>query len=108
MSDAEGLKRLRMRSWRRGIKEMDLILGPFADETLAALDAPQRVQYEALLAENDHDLYQWLTARIGRSSGQAGLGPAAYGALLDRIAGHAADRMGQGHPEAARNHQSKE
>jgi hypothetical protein len=31
------LKRLRMRSWRRGMKEMDLILGPFADAELARL-----------------------------------------------------------------------
>ena len=29
------LKRLRMRSWRRGVKEMDLILGPFSDSELA-------------------------------------------------------------------------
>lgn len=101
MSDDDGLKRLRMRAWRRGIKEMDLILGPFADEALTELDAVQRVQFEALLAENDHDLYQWLTARIGRSAGQSGLGqsglgPAAYGALLDRIAVHAAERMAGG------------
>ena len=33
------IKRLRMRSWRRGIKEMDLILGGFADAELAGLDA---------------------------------------------------------------------
>ncbi len=31
------LKRLRIRSWRRGIKEMDLILGAFCDEELAGL-----------------------------------------------------------------------
>ena len=31
------LKRLTMRSWRRGTKEMDLVLGPFADARLAAM-----------------------------------------------------------------------
>ena len=50
------LKRLRIRSWRRGTREMDLILGPFADGPLPGLDA-----YEALLEEADPDLYQWIT-----------------------------------------------
>jgi antitoxin CptB len=34
---AARIKRMRMRAWRRGIKEMDLILGPYADERLAAM-----------------------------------------------------------------------
>ncbi|MCC5972049.1 MAG: succinate dehydrogenase assembly factor 2 [Pararhodobacter sp.] len=94
MSDDDNtLKRLRMRAWRRGIKEMDLILGPFADTALSDLDAPMRAQFEALLGENDHDLYQWVTARIGQHTAQAGRGPAAYGPLLDRIAAHATTRL---------------
>ena len=36
-SDEIRLKRLRMRSWRRGMKEMDLILGPFSDSQLVDL-----------------------------------------------------------------------
>jgi antitoxin CptB len=57
------LKRLRMRSMRRGIKEMDLILTGFADAQLAAL-APEELEvYDALLSENDHDLYQWVTGQ---------------------------------------------
>lgn len=92
MSEDTVLKRLRMRSWRRGIKEMDLILGPFADTVLQDLDGPARAQFEVLLEENDHDLYLWLTSRIGRSPGAGPLGPPAYGALLDRIAEHAATR----------------
>ncbi|MCB1391457.1 MAG: succinate dehydrogenase assembly factor 2 [Rhodobacteraceae bacterium] len=95
MTETEGesrLKRLRMRSWRRGIKEMDLILGPWADETLVALDAETLDLYEALLGENDHDLYQWVTARIGRNGAQP-MGPVSYDALLGRIAGHAAGRL---------------
>lgn len=55
------LKRLRMRSWRRGTKEMDLILGPYADEHLALMDAPALDEYEALLEEMDSDLYPWIT-----------------------------------------------
>lgn len=88
MNDESRLKRLHMRSIRRGIKEMDLILGAFAQSRLPGLDAQTLDAYEALLQENDHDLYAWITARIGAGGGQ-GRGPAAYGALLDSIAAHA-------------------
>lgn len=87
------LKRMRMRAWRRGTKEMDLILGPFADEVLPALDASLRQAFEALLAENDHDLYGWVTARIGGAAQEGATGPAHYGALLERIARHAEGRI---------------
>lgn len=92
MSDENRLKRLRMRSWRRGIKEMDLILGPWADERVAGLGPEALDTFEALLGENDHDLYQWVTARIGRNAAQP-LGPQAYDSLLGDIAGHAAGRL---------------
>jgi antitoxin CptB len=55
------LKKLRMRSWRRGMKEMDLILGPFADTQLARMPAPVLDAYEQVLEENDQDLYLWVT-----------------------------------------------
>ena len=58
---ATRLKRLRMRSWRRGTKEMDLILGAFADTRLADLDPAALSAYEALLEENDQDLYRWVS-----------------------------------------------
>ncbi|WP_457648046.1 FAD assembly factor SdhE [Profundibacter sp.] len=58
------LKRLKMRSWRRGIKEMDLILGPFSDTELEGLDEAQLTVYDAMLSENDHDLYQWVTGQV--------------------------------------------
>lgn len=53
------LRRLAMRSMRRGIKEMDVILSRFAEERLAGLDAQMLDSYDALLRENDHDLYYW-------------------------------------------------
>lgn len=55
------LKRLRIRAWRRGTKEMDLILGSFVDQKLDALDANELDSLEALMAENDTDLYPWFT-----------------------------------------------
>lgn len=57
------LKRMRMRSWRRGTKEMDLILGPFADRALAGMNADQLDLYDALLDENDQDLYRWVSGQ---------------------------------------------
>ncbi|SPH20585.1 hypothetical protein ASD8599_01322 [Ascidiaceihabitans donghaensis] len=57
------LKRLRMRSMRRGIKEMDIILSAFADEHLAEMSDAELLQYDSLLNENDQDLYQWVTGQ---------------------------------------------
>lgn len=56
------LKRLKIRAWRRGTKEMDLILGPFADGPLRDLDDPSLEAFEGLLDENDNDLYLWTSA----------------------------------------------
>lgn len=72
------LKRLSMRSWRRGMKEMDLILGGFADARLAALSPAALDAYEALLEENDQDLYKWV--------GGAAPAPALHAPILAEIA----------------------
>ena len=58
------LKKLKMRSMRRGIKEMDLILTAFAEANLADMDTAALDQYDALLNENDQDLYQWVTGQV--------------------------------------------
>ena len=50
-------KRLKMRSMRRGIKEMDLILKNFADLNLNLMSEPELENFENLLLENDQDLY---------------------------------------------------
>lgn len=71
------LKRLTMRSMRRGIKEMDILLSRYADARLAQLDGAQLDRYEALLDENDQDLYQWV-------SGQKPA-PEAHAALIEDI-----------------------
>ena len=57
------LKRLRMRSMRRGIKEMDIILSRYAQDRLDRLSAAELDRYEALLSENDQDLYKWVTGQ---------------------------------------------
>ena len=73
------LRRLRLRSWRRGIREMDLILGGFADTALAGLDADLLDAFDMLLSENDHDLYQWIAGMAGA--------PTRYEDILGRIRG---------------------
>ena len=72
------IKRLMMRSMRRGIKEMDLILHDFARRHLTTMTAAEIAAYDALLEENDHDLYHWV-------SGQ-GAAPARFAVLVARIA----------------------
>jgi antitoxin CptB len=58
------IKRLRMRSMRRGIKEMDLILSAFSDAHLADFSDEALVLYDRLLSENDHDIYGWIGGQI--------------------------------------------
>ncbi len=57
------LKRMKMRSMRRGIKEMDIILVRYADDNLERMTADELDLYDALLHENDQDLYQWVTGQ---------------------------------------------
>jgi antitoxin CptB len=72
------LRRLRMRSMRRGIKEMDLILQDFAQRRLANMSDADLALYDRLLSENDHDLYAWVAG--------AGQAPEPYRALVAEIA----------------------
>jgi len=57
-------KRMLFRAWHRGFKEMDLILGSFADRRLATLTADELDQFEAILAEEDGPLYHWITGKV--------------------------------------------
>jgi antitoxin CptB len=70
-------KRLHMRSIRRGIKEMDLILTGFSKAHLAQLGAAQLAVYDRMLNENDHDLYQWVSGQSDE--------PPEYSGLMDMI-----------------------
>jgi len=56
-------RRLLFRSWHRGTREADLILGRFADAHLSAFTAGQLDRYAALLEKSDPDIYDWLTGR---------------------------------------------
>jgi antitoxin CptB len=57
------LKKLSFRAWRRGFREADLILGPFADRHLAELSEAQLDEFERLLEVPDPDLYAWIVGQ---------------------------------------------
>ena len=65
MRSSDGLddrrKRLLFRSWRRGTREMDLILGRFADAAIASLTEDELTQFEHLLDVPEPDLYAAFT-----------------------------------------------
>ncbi|WP_278920878.1 MULTISPECIES: succinate dehydrogenase assembly factor 2 [Pseudophaeobacter] len=72
------LKRLKMRSMRRGIKEMDILLTAYADANLGLMDGPRLDLYDQLLHENDQDLYQWVTGQVTP--------PSPYADLINHVA----------------------
>jgi antitoxin CptB len=77
-SSENRIKRLAMRSMRRGIKEMDLILSAFAGRALGGMDAANLALYDQLLEENDHDLYAWINGQVAA--------PGQYTGLIGQIA----------------------
>jgi antitoxin CptB len=78
ISTEDRLKRIRMRSWRRGMREMDLILGGFADTRLNTLSPGELDLFEDLLSEMDQDLYDWASQRSDT--------PQRYQSLMQKIA----------------------
>ena len=79
---SEGLddrrKRLLFRCWHRGTREMDLILGRFADAEITHLSEEELVQFEYLMDVPDPDLYAALTGKVL-------LAPEYASQLFDRI-----------------------
>jgi antitoxin CptB len=49
------------RSWHRGTREMDLVLGRFADAEIHKLDDDEMEVFELLMEAPDRDLFTWLT-----------------------------------------------
>jgi antitoxin CptB len=63
LTDDERRKRLLFRSWHRGTKEADLLLGSFAEANLAGFSSADIACYEELLDQNDADLWDWMTGQ---------------------------------------------
>jgi antitoxin CptB len=63
-------RRLRYRAWHRGTRELELVLGPYADAHAGGLDVAGLARLEALMEEADTDLLKWV---IGQESPPAGV-----------------------------------
>ena len=63
LQDMHRRKRLIYQSWHRGCKETDLILGSYCDNHIMQLDANTLNAYEALLDEDDADIWAWITEK---------------------------------------------
>lgn len=57
-------RKLKFRSWHRGMRESDLILGAFADAEIGVLSDDEIDQYEALLELTDTEILPWLTGEL--------------------------------------------
>ena len=58
-------RRLHFRAWHRGMREVDLLLGRFADATIAGLDDTELAGFEALLDVPDPQILAWITGEDG-------------------------------------------
>jgi antitoxin CptB len=53
-------RRVLFRAWHRGIREMDLIMGRFADAEIASMTEADLIHFERLIEVPDRDLYGWI------------------------------------------------
>lgn len=58
--DDARLKKLKLRSWRRGFREADLILGPFADKYVSTFSPEELDAFEELIEQPDQMLFGWI------------------------------------------------
>ncbi|MEM7328411.1 MAG: succinate dehydrogenase assembly factor 2 [Pseudomonadota bacterium] len=56
----ERRRKLKFRAWRRGFREMDLLMGSFADAHLVAMSDDDLSEFERLLSTPDWEVYAWL------------------------------------------------
>ena len=71
------IKKLRIRAWRRGTREMDLLLGNFIDRCGKDLSADSLCLFESLMDEDDLNILSWVTGQENS--------PPKFGALVEQI-----------------------
>ena len=54
-------RKILFRAWHRGIREMDLLMGQFADAEIGTLTDAELDDFEALIEVPDRDLFSWMT-----------------------------------------------
>jgi antitoxin CptB len=57
-------KRALYQAWHRGTKEMDILLGEFADARIAELSDADLADLEILMEEKDQDLFSWIIGSV--------------------------------------------
>ena len=61
MDDDMRRRRIRVRAWRRGLREMDILMGRFVDARVEALPAEALDELESLLDLPDEAVFRWLS-----------------------------------------------
>lgn len=51
-------------AWHRGTRELDLLLGRFANDAIGALTDAELDEFEALLEVDDRDLFGWILGKV--------------------------------------------
>lgn len=59
----ERRRKLKFRAWRRGFREMDLLMGSFADAHIAGMSDEDLSEFERLLSTPDWEVYAWLVGQ---------------------------------------------
>ncbi len=57
-------RRILFRCWHRGIREMDLVFGQFAENELPTLSEVDLDEFERIMAEEDNDLVRWILGAL--------------------------------------------
>lgn len=57
-------RKILFRAWHRGMREMDLIMGSFADAEIVSMSEEDLAEFERLIEVPDRDLLGWITGEI--------------------------------------------
>lgn len=74
-------RKLAFRAWHRGIREMDLLLGAYADKHIAAMSAAELNAFAHLMSFEDSDLLRWFT---GEEAKPRSIDDSLFQAILNR------------------------
>lgn len=64
----ERRRRILYRSWHRGFREMDMIVGQFADAEIGDMTDAELDAFEHLIDARDHDIYAWIAEKTATPS----------------------------------------
>lgn len=78
-ADAARRRRLIFRAWHRGIREMDLLLGQYADRHIAVMNEEELAKFEHIMSYEDSDLLSWFT---GAAQKPQSIDERLFGAIL--------------------------